>query len=102
MNPSELISLVVFLVFIVVMTAMIGGFVVRAKTRGKSGDAASIGVGELEERIRRAVEAANEPLRREIKQLRSELDELETKPRKLPGGALHDPGLLAERGGEIV
>ena len=58
------------LVFIVAMTAVIGAFIVRTKTgKSETGDS-SVGLRELEERIQKAVEVANEPLRQEIHRLR--------------------------------
>ena len=90
----DLYAMVIFLFFVVVMTAIIGGFVTRARTAQAGKQRDSIQISELETRIKEAVRVANEPLRHEIKQLRMELDAIEPKRRKLEGGALSDPTLL--------
>lgn len=94
--------LIVAIVFgsLVALAAMIVNAVMRVK--GAQGSAGASGgeamsVRELEQRIRQAVEEANEPLRLQIQSLQSSLEAAkEPKQRKLEGGALHDPGLLAE------
>lgn len=97
---EEVFSLVLAAVFFTwLLTYLIMRTISKARlsARGEGEKPGSVGVGELEERMKRAVETANEPLRREIRQLRGELDELQPRRKKLEGGAISEPGLLAER-----
>jgi hypothetical protein len=95
---EETMMLLIFLVFVVIMTAMIGGFIVRARSAHRGSDA--VGLKELEDRIRKAVEQANEPLRRELRDIRSEVEALQPARKRLEGGAVHETPLLAERRAE--
>ena len=92
-----IVAFTIFLIVVVILTA-IGGMLVKSRTLKKYSEPSSIGLGELDERIRTAVQEANEPLRKEIRLLREELKVLQPKQRKLDGGALQDPGLLASGG----
>lgn len=101
--------LIVAIVFgsMVAIVSMIVNGVMRSKGIARTKQDGAMGVTELEERIRRAVHEANEPLRKEIASLRGAVEEITPAQRRLEGGALHDPGLLAEgrgprteRGGE--
>ncbi len=95
---EEVFFVVFFFAFVIIMTAMIGAFIVKAKSAKHSAADSSVGLRELEERIQKAVESANEPLRKEIHQLRNELESLQPRQKKLEGGAIHETPLLAERG----
>ena len=97
---DEIKIIFLLLLFVIAMTAVIGAFVVRTKTgKSETGDT-SVGMRELEERIQKAVETANEPLRQEINRLRGELESLQPRQKKLEGGAIHETPLLADRGRE--
>lgn len=94
-----LIVAIIFGSMVAIVSMIING-VLRSKGVSRTKQDGAMGVTELEERIRRAVLEANEPLRRELAQVREAMEEMSVPRRRLEGGAIHDPGLLAEgRGG---
>lgn len=95
---EEEIALLMFLSFVVIMTALIGAFIVRVKSARRSADA--VGLKELEERIQKAIEQGNAPVFRELREIRSELESLHPARKRLDGGAVHETPLLAS-GGEL-
>ena len=86
---EELVFLILFVGFMVwLVTYLVMKSMNKARMSGQKAPDKSVGLGELEERIERAVESANEPLRREIRQLRRDLEEVQVRGKKLDGGAI--------------
>ncbi len=80
-NPEILIPLLAILAIFVIMPGIIvAGIVASRKLKQTAGLAdSSVGLGELEERMERAVEKSIAPLRRQISALEARLEERESR-----------------------
>ena len=101
---EELIPIIAILTLFLGAPSVVFYWILRIKRESRPAeDSGAVGMQELEERIQRAVVAANEPLRIQIESMEKRLDAL-ARP-MLPGASPEQPRLAAhvdENGGVVT